>query len=64
MEFYEDDKVIVNPLRIKSQYLHELENNLVLYFTANSRESASIINEQVKKSGIIKMKKASRPCTS
>jgi D-glycero-alpha-D-manno-heptose-7-phosphate kinase len=48
MEFYEDDKVIVNPLRIKSEYLHELENNLVLYFTANSRESASIINEQVK----------------
>lgn len=48
MEFYEDDKVIVNPLRIKSQYLHELENNLVLYFTANSRESAAIINEQVK----------------
>jgi D-glycero-alpha-D-manno-heptose-7-phosphate kinase len=48
MEFYEDDKVIVNPLRIKSEYLHELENNLVLYFTANSRESAAIINEQVK----------------
>jgi D-glycero-alpha-D-manno-heptose-7-phosphate kinase len=48
MEFYEDDKVIVNPLRIKSQYLHELENNLVLYFTANSRESAAIIDEQVK----------------
>ncbi|HEU5366084.1 MAG TPA: dehydrogenase [Hanamia sp.] len=48
MEFYEDEKVIVNPLRIKSQYLHELENNLVLYFTATSRESASIIDEQVK----------------
>ena len=48
MEFYEGDKVIVNPLRIRSQYLHELENNLVLYFTANSRESAAIINEQVK----------------
>ncbi|MBA2249861.1 MAG: dehydrogenase [Chitinophagaceae bacterium] len=48
MEFYEDDKVIVNPLRIRSQYLHELENNLVLYFTATSRESASIITEQVK----------------
>ena len=29
MEFYEGDKVIVNPLRIKSEYLHELENNLV-----------------------------------
>jgi D-glycero-alpha-D-manno-heptose-7-phosphate kinase len=48
MEFYGDDKVIVNPLRIKSQYLYELENNLILYFTATSRASASIINEQVK----------------
>jgi len=48
MEFYEDDKVIVNPLRIRQEYLHELENNLVLYFTATSRESAAIIDEQVK----------------
>jgi D-glycero-alpha-D-manno-heptose-7-phosphate kinase len=48
MEFYKDDKVIVNPLRIRPQYMHELENNLVLYFTATSRESASIIKEQVK----------------
>jgi D-glycero-alpha-D-manno-heptose-7-phosphate kinase len=48
MEFYEGNKVIVNPLRIKSEYIHELENNLVLYFTATSRESASIIKEQVK----------------
>ena len=48
MEFYADDKVIVNPLRIKTEYLHELENNLVLYFTATSRESAMIIKEQVK----------------
>ena len=31
MEFYADDKVIVNPLRIKQQYLFELENNLILY---------------------------------
>lgn len=48
MEFYEDDKVIVNPLRIKPEYLHELENNLVLFFTSTSRESATIIDEQVK----------------
>ncbi|MBK7883688.1 MAG: dehydrogenase [Chitinophagaceae bacterium] len=48
MEFYEQDKVIVNPLRIRPEYMHELENNLVLYFTATSRESATIIKEQVK----------------
>ena len=48
MEFYKDDKVIVNPLRIHPEYMHELENNLVLYFTATSRESATIIKEQVK----------------
>jgi D-glycero-alpha-D-manno-heptose-7-phosphate kinase len=46
MEFYENDKVIVNPLRIKQQYLFELENNLVLYYTATSRESARIIEQQ------------------
>ncbi|MES2431712.1 MAG: dehydrogenase [Bacteroidota bacterium] len=48
MEFYDNDKVIVNPLRIRPEYLHELENNLVLFFTATSRESATIIKEQVK----------------
>ncbi|MBL7766579.1 MAG: dehydrogenase [Chitinophagaceae bacterium] len=46
MEFYEDNKVIVNPLRIRSQYIHELENNLLLYYTASSRESATIIKQQ------------------
>jgi D-glycero-alpha-D-manno-heptose-7-phosphate kinase len=46
MEFYQDDKVIVNPLRVKQQYLFELENNLLLYYTATSRESARIIEVQ------------------
>lgn len=46
MEFYAGDKVIVNPLRIKQQYLFELGNNLVLYYTATSRESARIIEKQ------------------
>jgi len=48
MEFYGDDKVIVNPLRIRQQYLFELENNLLLYYTSTSRESAEIIKKQSK----------------
>lgn len=48
MEFYADDKVIVNPLRIKEQYLFELESNLLLYYTATSRSSAKIIEQQSK----------------
>jgi D-glycero-alpha-D-manno-heptose-7-phosphate kinase len=48
MEFYNGDKVIVNPLRIKQQYLFELENNLLLYYTATNRESADIIRKQSK----------------
>lgn len=46
MEFYADDKVIVNPLRIRGEYMDELENNLLLYYTSTSRESAEIIKKQ------------------
>lgn len=48
MEFYDGNKVIVNPLRIKHEYLYELENNLLLYFTATSRLSSTIIEAQSK----------------
>jgi D-glycero-alpha-D-manno-heptose-7-phosphate kinase len=48
MEFYDGNKVIVNPLRIKQEYLFELENNLLLYFTATSRLSSTIIEAQSK----------------
>jgi D-glycero-alpha-D-manno-heptose-7-phosphate kinase len=48
MEFFDEDKVIVNPLRIKQQYLFELENNLLLYYTSKSRESAKIIEQQAR----------------
>ncbi|MEI6434227.1 MAG: dehydrogenase [Bacteroidota bacterium] len=48
MEFYKDDKVIVNPLRIRDKYLDELAHNLVLYHTATSRLSSAIIERQTK----------------
>jgi D-glycero-alpha-D-manno-heptose-7-phosphate kinase len=48
MEFSKDDKVIVNPLRIKSVYLNELAYNLVLYNTKTSRLSSRIIETQSK----------------
>jgi len=48
MEFLANDKVIVNPLQLKDEILYELEFNLLLYFTATQRLSATIINEQVK----------------
>jgi D-glycero-alpha-D-manno-heptose-7-phosphate kinase len=46
MEFYENNKVIVNPLRIDKPNLHELENNLLLYFTQTTHNSSDIIKEQ------------------
>lgn len=48
LEFFGADKVIVNPLQLKPEIIYELEFNLLLYFTATQRLSASIIDEQVK----------------
>jgi D-glycero-alpha-D-manno-heptose-7-phosphate kinase len=49
MEFYAQERVIVNPLRIKAEYLYELEHNLLLYYTATSRFSSAIIEAQQKR---------------
>ena len=48
MEFHQDDIVIVNPLKIKSWIVDELESSMVLYYTGRSRSSADIISEQQK----------------
>jgi D-glycero-alpha-D-manno-heptose-7-phosphate kinase len=47
MEFLPGDRVIVNPLRVSSQFLCEFEASLMVCFTGESRASA-VIQDQVK----------------
>lgn len=47
MEFYADERVIVNPLRVKNWIIYELNSSMVLYYTGVSRSSADIISQQI-----------------
>lgn len=57
MEFYADDKVIVNPLRIHKEVLNEWGHNTLLYFTDTRRKSSRIIEEQSR--NVVEKKEAS-----
>lgn len=46
MEFYADERAVINPLRVKNWIICELEASLVLFYTGVSRESAKIVADQ------------------
>src|SRR6185312_10647169 len=48
IEFSSDDKVVVNPLRVRRHIENELQASLALYFTGVSRDSMTIIDDQVR----------------
>jgi D-glycero-alpha-D-manno-heptose-7-phosphate kinase len=48
MEFY-GDRVVINPLRIHPEVLNELEHNLLLCYTGQTRRSDRIIEDQTQR---------------
>lgn len=46
MEFYADERAIVNPLRIRERVVCELEASIVLFYSGLSRDSSRIIADQ------------------
>ena len=47
IEFLPQERVIVNPLRVRRDILNEFESSLVIAFTGQSRRSDTIIKEQI-----------------
>jgi D-glycero-alpha-D-manno-heptose-7-phosphate kinase len=46
---FERDRVIVNPLRISPDVIHELEHNMLLCYTGKTRASDRIIEDQTRR---------------
>ena len=49
MEFYDNERVVVNPLRVRNRILHEFELSLMLYSTTVSRTSHTILKNQIER---------------
>jgi D-glycero-alpha-D-manno-heptose-7-phosphate kinase len=47
IEFHSESDVVVNPLRIETRTLNELEYNMLLVYTGATRVSATIIQSQI-----------------
>jgi D-glycero-alpha-D-manno-heptose-7-phosphate kinase len=48
-QFMEDDRVIVEPLKIASEALANLEDNLLLFFTGYTRSASELLKDQQEK---------------
>jgi len=49
MEFGKDGQVKVSPLRISRETLHDLEDNLLMFFTGYSRSASAVLEDQKKR---------------
>lgn len=49
-QFAQDGTVQADPLRISSRTLHDLEDNLLMFFTGYSRSASTVLADQKKKS--------------
>ena len=47
IDFEKDGKVIVNQLNLDGNIIHELENNLILYYTGINRKKHEVIEQQI-----------------
>jgi D-glycero-alpha-D-manno-heptose-7-phosphate kinase len=45
-EFNPDDTVVASPLKLKTDLLHRLEDNLLLFFTGFSRSAGDVLQDQ------------------